>query len=522
MDGHTRPPQPPAGTPSGPPVGRRAVLLGAVGLAATAALAGSSDPPTVAPAAAARAPQSRRPLRVREDGPVGDGVADDTAAVQAIIDASARTGATGVLPAGTYRCTASLLLPAGARLHLESGSRLAKDWTAPPGLDGAFLRNADFAVKSDGVRISGPGTIGAVDHSRTGVVLALYGDDVHLSDVTVDTYAGGQAVMFAGDRGRLDRVRVRNSAPATGTGGIRVFGGSDFLATDCHVESGDDCLQFAPIGAPGALLQGLDVTGGRFVDCTGASSVSRFMVAVLEWTGGEDRMTASIRDCSFHGCRGRATGRGIVVKNTHSSGAIERLSFTDCTVDIADGGDDRSAAIRVQTGPASGGSVRHVSFTRTRTTQPVDGALRIGGDGTSDITVEDCTFPAPLRGTAPAAVVDAADRVRLLRSSFAAAPGGRLLVVGPKVPVTGLSVEACRLTGIGSGTHGIQLVDVDGARIADSVFLQTGGATNARAVRVAATSRGVVIEGNDLTGLSTSRTITDLAGDTVVRDNREA
>ncbi|MBM7806926.1 hypothetical protein JOD57_002763 [Geodermatophilus bullaregiensis] len=119
-------------------------------------------------------------------------------------------------------------------------------------------------------------------------------------------------------------------------------------------------------------------------------------------------------------------------------------------------------------------------------------------------------------------MVDAADRVRLLRCSFAAAPGGRLLVVGPRTPVTGLSVEACRPTGIGDGTHGIELVDVDGARIADSVFLQLRGATTARAVRVAATSSGVVLEGNDLTGLSSPGEVTDLAGDTVARDNRGA
>jgi pectate lyase-like protein len=520
MDGHTPSPPCPASAPPGPRVARRVVLRGAVGLAA-AALTGCSDPPSSARDAAARTPPSARPSPVEHVGTVGDGVADDTAAVQALIDASARTGATGVLPAGTYRCTSSLLLPAGTRLHLSPGSRLWKDWVAPPGPESAFLRNADFSVKSDSVRLSGPGTIGAVDHDRTGVVLALYGDDVRLSDFAIDTYAGGQAVVFAGDRGRVDGVHVRNSAPTTGTGGIRVVGGSDFLATACHVESGDDCLQFAPIGARGAVLRDLDVTGGRFVDCTGASSVSRFMVATLEWTRGEDRMTASVRDCSFRACRGRGTGRGIVVKNTHSSGSIERLSITDCTVDVV-GGDERTPAVRVHNDPTSGGSVRRVALIRTSTGRPVGGAVQIDGPGISDITLEDCTFPAPTAATAPAAVVDAADRVQLLRCSLTAAPGGRLLVVGPGAPVTDLSVEACSLTDIGAGTHGIELVGVAGARVTDSVFRQAGGVTDAGAVRVAESSSGVVVEDNDLTGLSSPRKVTDRAGDTVVRGNRGA
>jgi len=217
--------------------------------------------------------------------------------VQRLIDAAASQAAVSVLPAGTYRCTSSLFLPSGAKLHLEQGALLLKDWAAQPGLANAFLRNANFAVRSNGVSITGPGTLGARDHGRTGVIIALYGDDVLLSDFTIDTFAGGQAVMYAGDRGRMDRVTIRNSAVDTGTGGIRGIGGNDFLATHCHVESGDDCLQFVPIGSPGALLYNMSINRGSYVGCTGHSSVSRFMVALLEWTsGGYSGMSASISD----------------------------------------------------------------------------------------------------------------------------------------------------------------------------------------------------------------------------------
>jgi hypothetical protein len=474
--------------------------------------------PLVAPWGLPRA--SAATINLRDYGAVGNGVADDTAAVQRLVDATATQGAVGVVPAGTYRCTRSVHLRSGVRLQLEGGSRLLKDWAVAPGLANAFLRNADFAVRANGVRITGPGTIGARDHRRTGVIVALYGNDVLLRDVTVDTYAGGQAVVYAGDRGRMERVKIRNSAATTGTGGIRVIGGADFVGTACDVRSGDDCLQFVPIGDPGALLFDMSITRGSFVNCTGTSSVSRFMVALLEWTSGSGGMTASVSDCSFSNCRGAGTNRGIVVKNTHSTGTIQRLRFTDCAVDMARAANAETQEIRIQTDPTSRGSIRDVTFTRTNITRPVNSVLRVGGPNISGITFDSCTFPAPSGTANNTAVVDQADRVRLLRSTFAGASGKRLLVAGPGAPVTAFSVEACRFTGIGNGFWGVDLVAPSGARVAGSTFGQTSGATTARAVRVSSACRGVVIEGNDLTGLTNATKVTNNAADTVIRNNR--
>jgi Pectate lyase superfamily protein len=458
-------------------------------------------------------------LSAKNYGATGNGTTDDTAAVQRLIDETARQAAIGLLPAGTYRCTRSLLLPAGAQLQLATGARLLKDWAATPGLANAFLRTKDFAARSDGVRITGPGTIGARDHSRTGVILALYGNDVRLSDLTIDTYAGGQAVMYAGDRGRMDRVRIRGSAVETGTGGIRVIGGADFLATSCDVQSGDDCLQFVPIGDPGALLYDMSITRGSYVGCTGVSSVSRFMVALLEWTRGEGGMTASVSDCSFSDCRGSGTNRGIVVKNTHSSGTIQRLRFTDCSVDMAGSADADAQEIRIQTDAAAGGSIRDVTFTRTNITRPVNSVLRVLGPRISGITFDTCTFAAPSGTTNVLAVVDQADRVRMVGSSFAGTRGRRMVVAGPTAPVTAFSVENCRFTDVGNNLWGVDLIGAAGARVAGSTFRQASGTTTARAVRVSPTSSAVVIEGNDLTGLTSAPKITDNATGTVVRNN---
>jgi hypothetical protein len=514
-------------------VSRRSLLfLGATGLAAVPLL--SAGPAAPSPAGALRTVGDDDDLLdLRDYGAKGDGARDDTRAVQRLIDASARTKRVGLVPKGTYRCTASLLVPTGTQLHLDRGARLLKDWVAPVGLQDAFLRNTDLAARSNGVRITGSGTIGARDHAKTGVVIGLFGDDVLLQGFTIDTYAGGQAVMYAGNRGRIERLTVRNSAKDTGTGGIRVFGGEDFLGTDCHVESGDDCLQFAPIGNPEAepSLYDQSITRGSFVRCTGVSSVSRFMVALHEFTGADPgtttAMTGSISDCSFVECTGKAANRGIVVKNTHSTGNVERLAFTDCTVDMSGAADASTQEIRIQTDATTGGSISGVTFTRTNITNPVNSTLRVGGPNISGLTFDDCAFAAP-SGAAPLiAVVDAASDVTFRACSFSGtAPTGiavgaskRMLVAGPTTAVTNLSVEESRFTGIGANVWGIDLLAAAGARISGSVFEQADGVTTARAVRVSATSTGVVIEDNDFTGLTNATPVTDRGTGTSITGN---
>ncbi|MGY1604189.1 glycosyl hydrolase family 28-related protein [Geodermatophilus sp. SYSU D00815] len=504
---------------------RNALLLGLAGLASVPVL-GTSGPgthPGLRPAG-----DDDEVLDLRRDfGARGNGTTDDTRAVQRLLDASARRGLVAFVPAGTYRCTSGLLLRSGVQLHLDRRARLVKDWAAPPGMIDAFLRNADFAEKADRVRITGSGSIGARDHSRTGVVLALYGDDAEIRDITVDTYAGGQAVMYGGDRGRVHGVTVRNSAVETGTGGIRVIGGADFLGTDCHVESGDDCFQFVPIGNPEAepTLYNQTITGGRFEGCTGASSVSRFMVALLEFTGGEPGTTdmdASVVDCSFVSCHGSAVNRGIVVKNTHSKGAIERLAFTDCTVDMSGAADASTQEIRVQTDPASQGAIRGVTFTRTDVKRAVNSTLRVGGPNVSGLTFDGCTFTAP-SGAAPlTVVVDGTDRPHFRGCTFVGAPGKRMLVAGPATPVTALAVEDCRFTGIADGAFGVDVLKATGARVTGSTFQAAAGTTTARALRISPEASGVVVEGNDFTGIAHAQPVADRAADTAVSGNSGA
>jgi hypothetical protein len=62
-----------------------------------------------------------RQVNAKDHGVVGDGTADDTAAIQAALNAAATKGPVCYLPAGHYRVNGSLVVPAGVTLCGASG-----------------------------------------------------------------------------------------------------------------------------------------------------------------------------------------------------------------------------------------------------------------------------------------------------------------------------------------------------------------------------------------------------------------
>lgn len=142
-------------------------------------------------------------VSVLSAGAAGDGVTDDTDALQAAFDA-ARPGETVELPKGR-----------------------------------TFAHGDVLSLRSPGVRVTGGGTLLATDEQRSSLVLAA--DDVVLEDVTLqvekttkrwDAYEQ-QRLRLDGHSGIVVRdVRVEGSAAA----GVYVGGGtSDFLLEDVQV-----------------------------------------------------------------------------------------------------------------------------------------------------------------------------------------------------------------------------------------------------------------------------------------------
>lgn len=147
---------------------------------------------------------TRLAWEVRHYGAVGNGLVDDTAALQLAIDrASAGGGGRVLVPAGRYRC-ATVELRTNVELHLAPGSRLVAD----PEHAGDLV----VVRGQQNVAITGSGLIDAGESARAALVI-MDCDEVDLRGPTVAGSAAG--IKVVGSRGiTIDGSRIR----AAGTG----------------------------------------------------------------------------------------------------------------------------------------------------------------------------------------------------------------------------------------------------------------------------------------------------------------
>lgn len=180
-----------SGNRNGASISRRAFLSGAVALAATAGALGARSFARSLPIAATP-PRSRGTavISVRDTGAFGDGVHDDTSAIQAAIAALPATGGTVYVPAGTY------LIDTTRRINLRSLMLLSLD-------------------------------PGAVLKAKTSSVSRAYILYVHnVSDVEV---AGGQLV------GERDTHVYMTTSTDEWNHGIQIAGGTRVTVRDLRV-----------------------------------------------------------------------------------------------------------------------------------------------------------------------------------------------------------------------------------------------------------------------------------------------
>lgn len=311
----------------------------------------------------------------RDYGAKGDGMAFDTAAVQAAIDAcSASGGGTVVLSGGTF-LVKPIELKGGVELHLEGDARLlgSGDWRDYPNRDNMrhvvsadiLPRGRDAALiwadEAENVSITGEGTIdangmsfvrkisdadrssvyanmpqwnyvrcGGYDQSPPRVVFFAGCLGVTVRDVLLTNQPAGWGFWVHDcDRVVFDRCRIHSDVTFPNNDGIHVNASRDVSIRNCTVESGDDAIVVRCNTR--SLHERKTCERVTVENCDLRSYANCIRVA---WCG-----EGVIRDCSFSGLtmHDSACGIGIwfVPKDWNPSGdwgcertRIENLAFS--------------------------------------------------------------------------------------------------------------------------------------------------------------------------------------------------
>ena len=209
-----------------------------------------------------------------EFGARGDGVTNDTSAIQAAIDASAHArGGTVVLPAGYQFLSGSLQLRSHVHLHLEGGSRLIASTNRD---DFRRLGALLFAQDADDVHISGTGEIFGNDKAffaakgpegyavpqpflgpfdplydasmrnpvdgRPRMILFVGCRSVLLQDFTIRQSPTWTIHPIGCDGLHISGIQIRNDLDIPNCDGIDIDHCRNVRVSDCNIVAGDDCL----------------------------------------------------------------------------------------------------------------------------------------------------------------------------------------------------------------------------------------------------------------------------------------
>lgn len=262
-----------------------------------------------------------------------DGVADDTRALQAAIDAAHKNGGgTVTLPAGRSLLCGQVALKARVRLHLEAGSRILAS------LDQAAYPSAVLisATDADDIAITGTGLIdgrGAefmtkdLPHRlipggwRSKILVLENCRRVRLRDWTL-RHAPHYAVHLLGcEDVVIDGITIENHLKLPNGDGIDPDCSRNVRISNCHIAAGDDCivLKAGREAAKYGPCENVTVT-----NCTLMSTSAALKLGT--------ESVQSLRNVVFSNCVVRGSHRGIAVV-LRDSGSIENVLFQNITIE---------------------------------------------------------------------------------------------------------------------------------------------------------------------------------------------
>lgn len=281
---------------------------------------------------------------VRTYGASGDGVTDDAASIQASIDACSENGGGHVVLAGgkTY-LSGPITLRSHVTLYVQSGSKLLASPDESVYTKSAFRDNkgegtiwigawdvelvcivGGGVIDGNGVAFMGEELpevyelkpIDKVD-PRPHLLTVVGGQNIRISNITFRD-AAYWSLHFIGCQGlAISNISIYNSLKIRNCDGIDLDHSCDVRISNCHIESGDDCICFKNRREYAEFGPCRDIT------VTGCTLVSTSCAIKL---GSEN--VDEIRNIIFDSCIIKASNRGLGIQN-RDEGTISDIIFSN-------------------------------------------------------------------------------------------------------------------------------------------------------------------------------------------------
>ena len=278
---------------------------------------------------------------VTDFGATGDGAANEAAAIQAAIDqCNVNGGGRVIIPAGMTVVSGTIILKSNVELHVERGATLlaspnAEDHGTIPGK----LSHRNSFIVADGaesIAITGAGTIDGngrayvaenlphiyvMKDGRPKTFLLLGCHHVTFRDITIRDGANWTVRLSGCDDVVIHGIRLYNDLKLPNSDAIDLDRCCNVRISDCHIESGDDCI----------VLKALHETEGygtcENITVRGCTLVSTSAALIV---GCEAK--AVMRNVIFDSCTISRSHRGLSVHLSEGCD-VENILFSNMIVE---------------------------------------------------------------------------------------------------------------------------------------------------------------------------------------------
>jgi hypothetical protein len=193
----------------------------------------SYDPPFVGSVPTNVEDKLAQTVSVKDFGAVGDGVADDTSAIQAALNAVGANGGRVYAPTGTYKITASLTFPRKVIFYGDGIGEISGNAGQTTLVKAASMTTPLLNISTNAVCIESVNCLGTVGNTGDGILIRA--NRVVLRDVFVSKM-GQDGIRIGTDSGNencnlwfIENVRSKEN----GRDGVRISEGSTTSA-DCN------------------------------------------------------------------------------------------------------------------------------------------------------------------------------------------------------------------------------------------------------------------------------------------------